>query len=228
MKPVEDTRVDRLRLLVDSFGSIAELARAINKQPAQISQWLNRAPDSSTGKPRVMSARSARAIEQQTGKPALWMDEPLEETTTTYGQGLSGPVSDIGFTLVPVLAAVPAGDWRHMLDSHAISPEDWAAAPPRSSPGTYALRVEGVSMQPDYLHGDVVIVDPDAAFVHGSDVIVREPDGSVTFKQFVQEGAVCMIRPINPDWPGPKLIPLTDGYQIEGVVVCRYQNKRKV
>ena len=128
---------------------------------------------------------------------------------------------------IPLLASVPAGDWRVAMSTNAIEAEEWVPGATRCSPLTYALRVDGISMQPEYDPGDIILCDPEAEPVHGSDVVVRQPDGEVTFKRLVREGGACLLRPLNPDWPGPRLIAMDHDYEVVAVVVWRYQNKRK-
>ena len=73
MNTIHDTYRARLRLLADEAGSQAKLAELINRSPAQISQWL-----STSASARQLSPASARHIEQVLGKPAGWMDQPLD------------------------------------------------------------------------------------------------------------------------------------------------------
>lgn len=77
METVEDIRRMNLRHLVGEMGSVRAVADALGKSSAQISQWLNASPDSKTGKPRNISAVSARDIEEKLGKPRGWFDQPL-------------------------------------------------------------------------------------------------------------------------------------------------------
>lgn len=80
MKTIEEIYRERLAILIAEAGkSQAKLAKALDKQPAQISQWLNASPDSKTGKPRVMSREIAREIEKKLNKPVGWMDQPITE-----------------------------------------------------------------------------------------------------------------------------------------------------
>lgn len=75
---IEETRLSRLLILKEEFGSVAALAEVLGmSNPSQLSQWINRSPDSKTGKPRSINSASARDIEKKTGKPAGWMDQPV-------------------------------------------------------------------------------------------------------------------------------------------------------
>lgn len=74
MKTCQEIRVDNLRTLVSEHGSIVRLAEKIGKAEAQISQWLNSAKDSKTGRPRSISDDMCRLVEQKCGKEHGWLD----------------------------------------------------------------------------------------------------------------------------------------------------------
>lgn len=73
---ISEVRKRNLETLISEYGSLRALAERIgHTSTAQISQWRKSAPDSKTGKPRVISNNSARNIELKCGKPDGWMDE---------------------------------------------------------------------------------------------------------------------------------------------------------
>jgi len=74
MKAIKDIRHQNLLLLVDQVGSLAKLARKLERSNSQVSQWKRAAPRSGTGKPSAIGDDSARYIEQRLGLPANWMD----------------------------------------------------------------------------------------------------------------------------------------------------------
>lgn len=78
---------------------------------------------------------------------------------------------------------------------------------------TFALRVEGDSMTPDFAPGMAIIVEPDLDPLPGDFVVVKQDDAA-TLKQLVQDGAEHLLRPLNDRYP---IRPLGDG-QIIGVV----------
>jgi len=77
MDTIEEIRRKRLLLLLNEYGSNVALANVTNKSDAQISQWINKSPDSKTGRPRAINSDSAREIELATGKPIGWMDQVI-------------------------------------------------------------------------------------------------------------------------------------------------------
>lgn len=126
--------------------------------------------------------------------------------------------------LVPLISWVQAGDWCPVADPY--QPGDGESMVPlhgKGGPRTYALRVRGSSMEPEFWDGELIYVDPDAEYRHKSFVVIRLEDRQeATFKQLIEEGGKRYLKPINPDWP-EKFIEV-DGYAtICGVVVGKYK-----
>jgi SOS-response transcriptional repressor LexA len=126
--------------------------------------------------------------------------------------------------VIPLISWVQAGTFAEAIDMFAPGDaEDWLPAPRKCGPRSFALRVRGISMAPRYNDGDIIYVDPDVAADHGRRVIVRlDHEAEVTFKELVIEGSQMFLRPLNPDWPGPKLIQIGAKSMICGVVVGKY------
>ena len=87
----------------------------------------------------------------------------------------------------------------------------------------YALRIKGDAMTSPLGHsksfheGDIIIVDPEKAVMHGSYVIALLPRSKeVTFKQYVIDGGVHYLKPLNPQYP---IVKIDDSTHICGVVV---------
>lgn len=125
---------------------------------------------------------------------------------------------------VPLISWVQAGEWGQIVDNFSPGDaEDWMPCPRKYGPHTFALRVRGVSMEPRYHDGDIIFVDPDAQAEHGKNIIVRlDDEHEATFKQLVVEGERKFLKPLNPDWPGPKLIQINGNATICGVVIGKW------
>ncbi len=88
----------------------------------------------------------------------------------------------------------------------------------------FALRVLGDSMEPEFPHGAIIVVEPADACRDGSYVVV-DYDGETWFRQFIVHGGRQFLRPLNEEYP---LVELTRGYQMRGIVVQQsYRRKRK-
>lgn len=80
MKTVEETRHERLLMLRDEYGTVAALAKKLEKSYTQVSQWINRSVSTRNGQPRSINSESAREIEIKTNKPRGWMDQPVTQS----------------------------------------------------------------------------------------------------------------------------------------------------
>lgn len=83
MDTIDETRRKRLKLLVEKHRTQAALARALEKNPGQIAQWINQSVDQKTQKPRVMDSSSARDLEAKLKLPHAWMDQPINASNET-------------------------------------------------------------------------------------------------------------------------------------------------
>lgn len=147
----------------------------------------------------------------------------LGEPKVTYGLDSNTLATSAG-SRVPLISWVQAGHWCEAIDPFEPGDaEDWLFCPVNHGSSTFALRVRGVSMEPKYRDGAIIYVDPDRSADHLSNVIVRmEDEAEVTFKQLVIEGEKRFLRPLNPDWPGPKLISIDGDAVICGVVIGQF------
>ena len=67
-------------------------------------------------------------------------------------------------------------------------------------PNTFALRVEGDSMSPRFLEGDIIIVDPSLACENG-DFCIAWLNGEVTFKKLRKNEKEIRLIPLNEKYP---------------------------
>lgn len=221
-KTIENIRHNNLMLLIKESGSQRKFADLIDKSTTQVSQWVNKSPDSKTGNPRNLSSQIAREIELKTGKTNGWMDV---EHGTQNVELVDLRKSD----RVPLLSWVQAGEWSDTSESFLPGDADeWLYCPVPHSESTYALKVQGFSMfnpasSPSFYENDIIFVDPQREAINKSLVIARKQiDDKVTFKQLIIEDDVIFLRPLNPDWP-EKVIQLTDDSVICGVVIAKLE-----
>lgn len=209
---IRDLRIDNLRALVEKAGSIAAFARQYEKvDPTYISQLLNGH--------RSFGEKAARNMEGRIGLTPGYLD--AGHAVGVEPNVVEGPVLR---ARVPLISWVQAGNWCEAVDP--LQPgdaEEWLFCPVSHGPSTFALRVRGVSMEPKYRDGAIIYIDPDRSADHLSNVVVRiEGESEVTFKQLVIEGDKRFLRPLNPDWPGPKLISIDSAAVICGVVIGQF------
>jgi SOS-response transcriptional repressor LexA len=117
---------------------------------------------------------------------------------------------------VPLISAVQAGSYKMHVDNFhpGDGGEERISTTVPVLRHTFALRVSGDSMEPDFKEGAVLIVEPELEAQPGDFVIVRNGDEETTFKQLVRDGADWYLKPINPRYP----MKLLGNSQVIGVV----------
>lgn len=118
----------------------------------------------------------------------------------------------------PLISWVAAGAWHDITEIHPTEATLYPC-PVRCSRQTFVLRVQGVSMEPLFRDGDLIFVDPQAEWRHGSYVVARLDDqNEATFKQLIIEAGQKYLKPANPNWP-EQIIPINGNCTIVGPVV---------
>lgn len=206
MKTIEEIRRDRLRLLIEEFGSIAAVARQYERDPAQISQWLNAFVDSKSGKPRNMSSVSAREFERKFGKPTLWMDTPTVvgaarldavmvpqlEASASMGNGNDSPDEDV---LVGHIAL------KRTFVADELRTQRWESL--------RFIHAHGDSMEPTLRSGDVLLVDTSAISVDTDGLYVLRAHGRLFVKRVRQR--LDGRFEISSDNPAHRTVDVLDG-----------------
>lgn len=97
------------------------------------------------------------------------------------------PAGARGVREVPLLGKVPGGNWREAVRRSSNTVEVPAADAPRDA---YALEVEGNSMNLVVPDGFTIVVDPNDVDLFAKRLyVVMNPDGEVTFKQYMENPA---------------------------------------
>ncbi len=103
-----------------------------------------------------------------------------------------------------------------------IAPVD-STASACSSAEPFALVVLGDSMAPEFVEGDVIVVEPEGLATDGSYVVARV-EGEWTMRQLVKIDAGWTLRPLNPSYPPTALADLSS---IRGVVIQKSKPGRR-
>jgi SOS-response transcriptional repressor LexA len=80
---------------------------------------------------------------------------------------------------------------------------------------SFALMVMGHSMAPEFLEGEIIIIEPDGLAQDGSYVLAWSQD-EWTFRQLQRAGDGWLLHPLNPTFPEVALPSLTD---VRGVII---------
>ena len=184
-------RQQKLKQLIDDQfeGSQADFCRKAELQPAQVSQWL-------TGY-RNLGEKAARKIELKLGLKLFWLDSKLGDNVE--GDNFSPTVGLRGS--VPLISWVQAGNWESAIDTLAIGEGERIETTYKANKHTYALRVQGDSMESKFPNGCIIIVEPEENPRPGQYVIVRQNGDDATFKQLIQDGSTLFLKPLNPRYP---------------------------
>ncbi len=88
----------------------------------------------------------------------------------------------------------------------------------------YALMVLGDSMLPEFVEGEIIVVEPEGLAKDGSYVVAYANDEYI-FRQLVQHPEGWMLKPLNPLYPN---IPIDDIKEVvKGVVIMKKQPGRR-
>ena len=123
---------------------------------------------------------------------------------------------------VPIISWVAAGRWQEVCDEFQPGDADeWVSSDVRIE-NIFALRVRGDSMEPEFVEGDIIIVDSHIMPTPGDYVIIKNEEGEATLKQFKQYGKTQVLHPLNPKYPD---IELSENH--EYVLVGKVVEKKK-
>lgn len=109
---------------------------------------------------------------------------------------------------IPVVSAVPETD---------------AALDHCSAAESFALMVLGDSMEPEFVEGDIIIIEPEGLVTAGSYVMAWLADEWI-FRQLVGQEGDWKLQPLNPKYPGASIPNLS---VIKGVVIQKSKPGRR-
>lgn len=217
---IQDVRRRNLRAFMDREcgGVQAELARRIGLSPSQTADTLS-------GR-KSFGEKVARQIEETAGlRPfALDIDDggiqfAAMELRAAYVR-----------SRVPVISWVAAGAWDEACDPYAPGAASrWEEIDEHISGKAFALEVRGDSMEKpggsvSFPDGCLIVVDPTRKPVPGNFVVVRNNDhDEATFKQYVVDSGVRLLKPLNPQYP---TLQVKSGTVMVGVVVLKIEKQR--
>lgn len=203
---IYETRLTNARRLIQEKGlKLKDLAQLLNKSAAQVSSFAGE------GAHKNIGDQIAREIEQALDLPRGYLDIPHDIAAS------NGTVIGATGRKLPVIGSIAAGSWCEAVDGFdPNNAEEWIEAPGPVGPNAFILRVEGISMEPLFMEGDKVVIDPAREALPGHYVAARRAsDQGVTLKQLRQEGSEHYLYAVNPDWQ-ERIIRLTEEWHICG------------
>lgn len=204
---ISDTRLQNFRrVLAEQKLRLTDIAELLGKAPAQVSAFGGKNPTKGIGD------QIAREIEKALHLHHGYLDMP-------YGIGEFNNATVLSHTgrKLPVMGAIAAGAWcEHHGSFDPCDAEEWIDAPGPVGPRAFILRVEGMSMEPKFVEGDKIVIDPALEALPGHFVAAkRTSDQATTLKQLRQEGGELFLYALNPDWP-ERIIRMTEEWSICG------------
>ena len=192
------------------------LGKAVGVSKAAVSQW-----ESDETTPTGPNLVKCAAILEVTA-------ESLTRTNSANVETITPP-----FHPIPLIDYIQAGQWAEIADAYQRGDgEEMLSTSGPCGPHTFGLCVKGRSMEPDYLEGDIIIVDPDVRPDPG-DFVVAKLDGTeeTTFKKYRPRGhdsagvEVIDLVPLNEDFPIITLNAKAPG-RIIGTIIEHRHNPR--
>lgn len=179
---------DRLRYAIEADGRTkTAIAEAIGVHPPALSRWLKGSPPEMTHATKIAKVLNVNVQWLLTGE-----GEMVEIQAASNARILES-VADIFTGTVPVISWAHAG----AAASYEELPPHWQDRIPTmcKSARAFGLIVEGDSMTPQCLPGDIVTVDPDIELRNGCLVVAKMKNDGVMLRRFtrIDSGRVKLI-----------------------------------
>lgn len=171
---------ERLQLTEEAFGKLVGVTRG------SVQQWEKEGGTAPSRKHQPMVARA--------------LGLTIAQLMSGNADVADGPKIG-GF--VPLLSSIQAGDFKNHVDNY-LSGDGGEEPIPTTAPVnqyTFALRVSGDSMEPEFQEGMLLIIEPELEPNPGDFVVARNGDDETTFKQLVKDGADWYLKPLNERYP---------------------------
>jgi len=111
---------------------------------------------------------------------------------------------------IPVLADIPAGDWKFWIDSYYTgSGMSSISCPELKGDNLFAIRVDGVSMYPMINDNDYLVINPHKVFTKGLAVVRHDFGEHLAFKirMVRKHGKQYILTPVNPQYDELTITP---------------------
>ncbi|ATP90368.1 helix-turn-helix domain-containing protein [Aeromonas media] len=172
-----------------------QLGDRIGANKASISQWENGVytPD----------AKNLSALAKALSVSVFWL---MDGKGDPAGQNLEIAPPDIH--RIPVISYVQAGVWT---ETSEIREYDgnlvYITTDLELGERAFAIELKGHSMEPEFVEGDIVLIDPDEHPHPGDFVVAKNGEEAATFKKYRPRGVgedgqeVFELVPLNDDFP---------------------------
>jgi len=83
--------------------------------------------------------------------------------------------------------------------------------------------VLGDSMAPEFVEGEVIVIEPEGLATDGS-FVLAQVDGEWIFRQLARDGEAWQLRPLNSAYP---TLTITDLSAVKGVIIQKSKPGRR-
>ncbi len=210
-------RLANLETLITEAGSAAKLARRANTSGSYLSQVRNQLL-STTGTPRTVGNDLAERLEHSMGKSSGWMDEDHEDVASI------DPIKEYASSacaLLPLISWEQVPRWSKVEEGRIQYRIERLPCPTQCGESSFALAVQGSSMEPKFHNGEFIFADPDLEPRHGQYVVVHDKGAEeAMLRQLIIDAGRHYLQVLNPDWP-LRIIEVTETITVCAVVIFR-------
>ena len=178
-------------LIIEKYGSVRQFALKIDVPYTTIDSILKRGIDNSNVSNVIKMCKALNISIDKTIE-----NNKLISNLNFDNAELTSLSTDI--VQIPLLGKIPAGIPLEIIeDKYAVDtidiPKDWL----KGNHKYFALKIEGDSMEPDYLDKDIIIFKQVNDCVSGQDCCIRINGFDATFKRVRKQDNGIMIIPLN-------------------------------
>ena len=105
----------------------------------------------------------------------------------------------------------------------AVAPDATSGDSDCSEAEAFALMVLGDSMEPEFIQGELIILEPEGLAQDGS-YVLAQLDGEWIFRQLARFGEAWQLRPLNPAYSAASIRDLSC---VKGVIIQKSKPGRR-
>lgn len=199
---LEDTFANRLKKALD-YNNMRpiDLANKAKISKAQISNYLKGSYKAKQDKlytiAKILNVSEAWLMGYDVDMDREWIEEKspseLSIDNARYIETTTRTVK------IPLLGKVPAGVPIEAIQD-ILGYEEIPASMLNSGENYFALKIEGDSMYPEYMSGDVIIIKQQPDCSSGDDCIVMVNGDDATFKRVIKQDKNLILKPLNNNY----------------------------
>ncbi|MFZ7136738.1 helix-turn-helix domain-containing protein [Avibacterium avium] len=148
----------------------------------------------------------------------------IEPADLAFGEPNAVPVAVKNSYSYPLISSIQAGNWTETYSYQDSTGYEYIDSEINAGEGAFFLRINGMSMEPKFSEGDLVLIDVRRRPSPGDFVAAVNGNGEATLKRYRELGEISVsgnphfeLIPLNPDFP--TLSSIKQDIRIIGVAV---------